>query len=177
MKKEKFLGNVIGAFLLVIYGSFLLCSSLISFQNIKWIVTIFFILYSISHLVTFIFLKQKEYSSLFLCGEGILASVICVFLNITESPKHFAIFLLIFTILNAIIKLKKADYYHDRKNKIWTILVSELLFFLLLSILISINLHFETPVLIVIFGFYVFFIGVFEFLEGLLLNITKGKIK
>ena len=94
-----------------------------------------------------------------------------------SNTRNLAIFILIFALCKSFIKLKKADFYHDRKSKYWLIEVASLLFFLGISILESINLSFEENILFIVFGFYSFFLGVLDFYEILFYNLTRGKLK
>ena len=178
MKSEKSFISFITSIGLIFYGAFLLCTSLFHLSDFRIYVTIFFGLYGVLHLMDYLFAEnKKEYTPLLSGVLGILFGGVGIFYNYVEDPKNFAMAILLFALLLCFIKLKKADYFHDRKSKFWLIEVASLIFFLLLSILISMNLNFSENVLFLIFGFYSFFIGVFEFFETLFFQLTKGKLK
>ncbi len=175
MKKEKFFGNYISSFILIFYGFFLCCANLFHLQNLSLFLGIFFFLYGSLKLTIFIFEKNKM--DLFSSIIGILFGCVFYLLDVMSSPRNLAIFILLFALCKSFIKLKKADFYHDRKSKYWLIEVANLLFFLGLSILVSINLSFEENVLFLIFGLYSFFLGVLDFYEILFYNLTRGKLR
>lgn len=178
MKKEKFLENMIGAIVLILYSAILLSSSLTFPLPVKVIVPMLFFLYGLIHFVIF-FLnkKEKQYFSLALGSISFFFLFVSFVPVILEVPKNFALFLLAWTFCVSFVKLKKADFYHDRKSKFWHIEISSLFLFLLSSILVSVNLFHKEEVLVLIFGFYAFILGSLEFFEALFLNLTKGKLK
>ena len=178
MKNEKNFIAFITSIGLVFYGAFLLCESLFHLSDFRLYVTIFFGWYGALHLLRYLFSEnKKEYNPLLEGILGVLFSCVGIFYNYVEDPQNFSFAILLYALLLCFIKLKKADYFHDRKSKFWLIEVASLIFFLLLSILISMNLKFSENVLFIILGFYSFFIGVFEFFEILFFQLTKGKLK
>ncbi len=178
MKSDKFLGSVLGSFFLILYGTFLLCSSYISFSNIKVFISLFFLFYGLFHLLAYLIdTKEKEYSNLWLVFIGLVLAILSFYWIDFSISKSFAFLILGFSFFVSIVKLKKADYFHDRKSKFWMFVVSELLLFLLFSILTSLHFFYEESVLIIVLGFYVFGVGIFEFFESFILLLTKGKLK
>jgi len=178
MKKEKFLENVVISMIIIFYGAFVLLSSLIKFYDFGLMFSLFFFLYGILHLIAFkLNSEKKEYSNLLIGITSILFGAGAILLKIIENPKYLAMFILLWAFLVSLIKLKKGDYFHDRKSKLWYIEISNLIIYLLSSILFSLNLALENHSLILLFGFFVFVIGILDFFEGLILNLTKGKLK
>lgn len=178
MKKEKFLENIVGSFLIVLFGYFLLSLNEWCSIPFLYLVPLFYFLYSVVHFGMFFFhRKDQEYSDLFLGFVSLILGGIALFTKILETPKYFAFLILIWTLIWCLIKLKKADYYHDRKSKMWLIFVTSLLLFFFTSIFVSIHLDYSEDVRILIWGFYVLIEGIFELYEAMILNLTRGKLK
>ncbi len=178
MKKEKFLWDIVGAVLLLLYSSFLLLSPMFGIQEIKLFVAIFFAIYGSVHFIESItFWQAKEYSHLLLGVLGTVGFWTVYLSDIINTTKHFALFLVAFTLFGSLIKILKADYFHDRKNIFWRVEISFLLLFLLSTVLVCFNLAYESSILLLILGFYFFLIGMIELFEAILLNLMKGTLK
>ncbi len=178
MKKEKNVIHFIVGILLVFYGSLLMCAPMFGFENFNFFVLGFFALFGILKCISGLFMEdKKDYTSLLNGVISLIFAIVLFFFDFITNPESFAMVILFFALCTCFVKLKKADYFHDRKSKFWLIEIASLVFFLLLSILFSLNLYYSNDVLFIFFGMYVFFIGVFEFYETLFFNLTKGKLK
>ena len=63
MKKEKFIENIMGSFLILLYAYFMLSIGLTSHLNLQYMVSLFYLLYGLVHVAEFAFhRKEKEYS-------------------------------------------------------------------------------------------------------------------
>ena len=82
---------------------------------------------------------------------------------------------MIWVFLMSLIKLKKADYYHDRSNSIWIIRVIFLLLFILIGLLTTINLYYQASVQILLIGNFFFIHGVLELLDPLMNYLMEKK--
>ena len=118
----------------------------------------------------------KEYSHFLLGIMGVIAFGISYLTPVWNTTKSFSFFLLMNALLISFIKLKKADYFHDRKNILWRVELSFLLLYLLTTILLCVNLANTNDILILLFGFYIYILGVIEFMEALIANL-RGKLK
>ena len=78
---------------------------------------------------------------------------------------------MIWTILIALTKLKKADYYHDRKDRMWKLRLFTLVTFILISVLTSINLANENVTIII--GFYFTINGLLEMFDPIAKTLIK----
>lgn len=178
MKKEKFIENIMGSVLIILYSYFMLSMSLTGHLNLQAIISVFYLLYGGVHLAEYCFhRKEKEYSDLCLGILGCLMAGIIFFSEILETTKYLALTLLFFAMIYSLIKLKKADYHHDRKSKLWLIFITSLVLFFFSSLLLCLNLSYNDEIRTMIFGFYFQIIGIFEMYEALILNVTKGKLK
>lgn len=177
MNQDKFFWHVTGSLMIMFYASFLLLSSMYSFGAVETLITPFFGIYGVIHLA--LALKScslKEYSHFFLGVISVVSFCLLYCTNILNSNKQFSFFLLLFALLASLVKLKKADYFHDRKNILWRMELSFLLLYFLVTILFCINLANKSSVLVLLFGFYVLFLGMIEFMEAMIFNL-KEKMK
>lgn len=175
MKKYQDFSSVMGAIILLFYGVILSFSVI---TDLKWGISIFYLLYALTHAISFIFYrKEKEFSNLFLFIIGILFFVISIYGNFLNEPRIFSMFILGWTLLVSLVKLKKADYFHDRKNKLWLVEMTCLVLFLISEILFCIQLDNDREIVMVLLGYSIYTVGIFELLEAILIFVTKGKIK
>ncbi len=175
MTKEKLLMNFISSIIFIFYGVFLICSQLFSLQNIRIYFIIFFLLYGILKGITWIY--QKDFTLLFDTFTGLSLGFISIVWDLFQTPKEIAFLILTFALLLSLIKLKKADIFHDHKNKNWQIEIMELIFFLCFSILFCLNLSVPEKEMFLNLGFYAFFIGVLDFHKTFFYHILKGQLK
>ena len=81
MKKEKFIENIMGSVLIILYSYFMLSMSLTGHLNLQAIISVFYLLYSGVHIAEYCFhRKAKEYSDLFLGILGFLMAGIVMFI-------------------------------------------------------------------------------------------------
>ena len=80
MKKEKFIENIMGSVLIILYSYFMLSMSLTGHLNLQAIISVFYLLYGGVHIAEYCFhRKEKEYSDLFLGILGFLMAGIVMF--------------------------------------------------------------------------------------------------
>ena len=65
----------------------------------------------------------------------------------------------------SLIKLKKADYYHDRRDRMWKLNILMLGIFILCGLLTSINLYYEADVQVIVIGFFFMINGILEMFD------------
>ena len=98
-----------------------------------------------------------------------------MFLDINDSPWNLALVLFIWVILMSLTKLKESDYYHDRKNKLWVLNVVNLILFILVGILTSVNLFYTSDIQILIIGFFFLINGILELMDPIVAYILETK--
>ncbi len=175
MKKNQDFVSMMKGIIFLFYGVILFFNFI---PNLKWSIILFFLLFMSLHFMTFFFSKKEnEYSNLFLGIIGVFFTLISFFGDFTKNPQIFSIVFLSFALLVSFVKLKKADYFHDRKNKLWLIEMACLILFLISEILFCLQLHHQEEIILIFFGYNVFTISAFELLESLLILTTKGKLK
>ena len=75
----------------------------------------------------------------------------------------------------SLIKLKEADYYHDRKNKLWLSNIISLVLFIISGILTTLNLYCTNDVQILILGFFFMINGILELMIPLTNHLLEKK--
>jgi uncharacterized membrane protein HdeD (DUF308 family) len=68
----------------------------------------------------------------------------------------------------SLTKLKKADYYHDRRDRMWKYSATNLGLFLLTGLLASINLAYGLETQIIVLGFFILINGILELFEPII---------
>lgn len=175
---ELFKRDMLCASFLILNGIFLLICPLFSWMNFEllFVGTLFFYAF-MNALEYFWNLKSKDYTSAFTCLASLAVAIGAYFMHAVDTPKYLAIAILIWTMFLGLIKLKKADMYHDKKSKLWTVQIVFMVLFILAGILTSINFLYGIETQILVFGYFIFIAGVFEFLDPLFGYLTKGKLK
>lgn len=178
MEKEKFLWCVWGSIGIIIIGILFLIFPLLTITNLDLVFKLFLGIFTLVSLLEFLFQYQnKEYSSFLIFLASIIILISSFVFNITETPKTLALTLMAWLLFASFAKTKKADFFHDRKSKIWCLEISFLILLFIAGLLTSINFAFNSETSILILGYFTFFYGVIELQENLLIYLTKGKIK
>lgn len=165
MKKKQKIDFII-ACLTILIGSILLCLPLLKIVNINFTLNIVFISYIILNLVRFILTKEsKDYHSLLNVSASTITLIINLIYHPYTTPKNLAILLMTWILLMSISKLKKADYYHDRKDRMWKLSCLHLFLFIISGLLVSINLAYSAPVQILVIGFFMLINGILELFD------------
>ena len=164
----------------VIYSGILLLLGIVfllnKFINLSFEVMfmIFLGVYGIVSLLKFFTYKdKKDYSNIY----SFAVSLVLLIASLISKMDGFnkIIYLFIFSLVIALVKLKKADFYHDRKSKVWSIEVLSLIVFLINSFICGVNLLYYNNALV--FAYYVFILSIIEISDALIINISKGKLK
>lgn len=173
-KKQKV--ELIIAVFLILWGSMLLIFPLFHFVKVKIIFISVLIAYGVFNLIKFILIREsKDYEGLLTTFASIVVLIIVSFLDVDEVPWYLALSLFIWIILMALIKLKKADYYNDRKNKVWILEVITLILFILSGLLTTINLYYENDIQVLVLGYFYLIHGILELIDPLTLYLIEKK--
>ena len=76
--------------------------------------------------------------------------------------------------LMSLIKLKKADFYHDRENKMWILRLLILFIFIASGLLTSINLFYDNSVQILLIGYFFLVNSILDTVSSLVEYISRG---
>ncbi len=110
-------------------------------------------------------IKTKDYSGFFIAGASLVVLILMFFLKIEDSPWNLALTLFIWIIIMSLIKLKKSDYYHDRKNKLWKLNIINLVLFIISGVLTTLNLNYTGDIQILVLGFFFLINGILELMN------------
>ncbi|MEG1506271.1 MAG: hypothetical protein RR478_02110 [Bacilli bacterium] len=175
MNKKQIVDLII-AVALILCGSVILIIPFFQYLDIKVIFMGVLVIYGILNLIQYLLtIKSKDYECLFTTFASLITFVVALKLDIQNVPWYLAVTLFIWIILMSLIKLKKADYYNDRKSNIWILKVVTLILFILTGLLATINLYYEADVQIIVLGFFYLIHGILELLDPLTIYLAEKK--
>lgn len=167
MNKKQIVDLVIAIFL-ILCGGILLVFPLFHFVHVKPIFMAILGIYGFLNLIQFLLTKEaRDYEGLFTAIASVISLIVAWRLDIAKVPWYLALTLFIWIIMMSLIKMKKADYYNDRKNSIWILKIVTLVFFILTGLLATINLYYEADVQILVLGFFFLIHGMLELFDPL----------
>ena len=172
MKKKELVDLITGIFLMLLAGVILLLPTF-KVNDLNFILKTIFGFYALIKAAQFILiLKEKDVESLFTCLIS-LGAFISLYL-IDATTKNLVLVLIIWMGLMCLIKLKKADFYHDRENKMWILRVFILFAFLTSGLLTGLNLYYEASVQTIIVGFFFFINGILDVVDPIALYLMEN---
>lgn len=175
MNKKQIVDLII-ALLLIIVGSALLVLPILHFIEVKTIFLSVLGVYGVLNLVQFLLtLKSKDYEGLFTAIACIVVFIVVCILNVNNNKWFLALSLFIWIILMSLIKLKKADYYNDRKNRVWIMKIITLIIFILCGLLTTINLYYENDIQVLVLGYFYLIHGIIELLDPVTSYLLEKK--
>ncbi len=173
MKKKELVDLITGISLMLLAGVILLLPTF-KVNDLSFILKTIFGFYALIKLTQFILiLKDKDFESLFTCLISIGALMSLFFIESTT--KNMVLILMIWMGFMCLIKLKKADFYHDRHNKMWILRLFILFAFLTSGLLTGINLYYEASVQTIIVGFFFFINGILDVVDPISKYLMESK--
>ena len=159
---------------LILVGTIMLILPLFQVDNVKVIINVIFTLYTIMYVVKYILCrKSKDYEGIHCALASLVILLANIFLNPTNSPRNLAILIMVWVIFMSMAKLKKMDYYHDRRDRMWKVRTFILILFILSGVLTSINLEYTGVIQIIVIGFFMFIHGVLELFDPILKTLIN----
>lgn len=172
-KKTK--ADLITSITLIICGSITMLLPILNVNNVKIAFTLVMGIYVISNLINYLLvIKSQDSEGLYTALTSIISIVLLFVLDVTNKPVNLAIIVLIWTLGMSLVKLKKADYYHDRKDSLWVLHIISLFIFILISLLTTINLYYSSEVQVLMLGNFFFINGILDLVDPLA-NYIKEK--
>ncbi|MCM1052623.1 MAG: hypothetical protein NC483_01410 [Ruminococcus sp.] len=173
MKKRNtilFITNL--ALVILSYG--ILLMPIFKFYDLKVILLFILGLYALMEITSFILIRKKdEFESLSMGIISLIMMIVTYFLELND--KKLLLIILIWMGVNALVKLKKVDYYHDRKNRMWILKLFLLFIFILSGLFTSINL-FSNMTQLVAIGYFFLISSLLDTIE-VLVKIVIGDEK
>lgn len=166
--------ELINAVILIIYGIVILALPVINVTDPTILLYVMFGIFGFISLYKFLctYNKEKDYDGLYTFIACLISIILMIFINTKEVPFELVIVIISWVFMMALVKLKKGDYYHDRKNKLWIIKVVSMVLFVIAGILTSINLY-NVDYQVFSLGYFFFFHGTLELMEPLYSYIIK----
>jgi uncharacterized membrane protein HdeD (DUF308 family) len=173
--KEKQKNDVITAGLLLIVGVvLLLLPSIGKIPNTKLVCVVVFSAFGIINLIKYFINRQSKDTEGILMFIANLISILSLsFVKTENTPMDLSIVLMIWIILMSLIKLKKADYYHDRRDRMWKLNVFMLVVFIITGLLTAINLAFDSQVQLIVLGYFFFVNGILQMIDPIVKSLIN----
>ncbi len=172
MNKKELVDLITGISLMLIAGVILLLPTF-KVNDLGFILKTVFGFYALIKLTQFILiLKEKDFESLFTFLISLGAFISLFLINLTT--KNMVLILMIWMGLMCLIKLKKADFYHDKKNKMWILRLFILFAFLTSGLLTGLNLYYEASVQTIIVGFFFLINGILDIVDPIALYLMEN---
>ena len=151
--------------ILILLGSVLLVLPIFEVKDIKIVLIVVFTIYTLVNLGQYILtIDSKDIEGLLSSVASLITLMLSIFIKL-DTPRNISMILMTWIILMSLAKLKKIDYYHDRRDRMWKIRVFNLILFILVGILTSINLAYGSEIQIMVIGFFLFTHGVLELFD------------
>lgn len=165
------------AIIFILVGCFWLLCPIIHVTDINILFIATMLGYTIVSLGKFLLTKEsRDYEGLLTSVSSLSIGTLAFFFK-SNDTLNLALLFFGWVMLEAFIKLKKADYYNDRKSKLWILEISFLIIFILIGILTSINLNYETDTKVLLLGYFFFTHGILELIDPIIIYLTKEKIR
>lgn len=161
------------ATLLIILGLIIISLPILDIINLKFTLYFAFGTIAIFNLISYIIThKDKDLESILTFSISVFIIILIAILGVSETV-NVAVILTIWVAVVSIIRLKKADYYDDRKNKAWIIQMVSLAIFIITGILTAINLNHSAEIKVLLFGYFFLINGILELIDPLILHLGK----
>ena len=132
--------------------------------------------YATLNLVQFVFTREsKDYEGLFTAIFSYLIGVCGLYFDLFNGGVEMVAILLGWVILMSLVKFKKCDYYHDRKNKMWIIRIITLIIFIVTGLLTCVNLYYSNDVQVLLLGFFFYIHGILELIDPISVYLMENK--
>ena len=171
--RKKQLTPIVLAVLLMIIGFINISLPILGVINLKGTLLMSFGFIAIFNLVSFcITYKDKDLESIltFVVSLGIM--ILSAIFDLSKNV-NIAIILMVWVAFISLIRLKKADYYDDRKNKAWIIQMVSIAIFILTGLLTSLNLSYSGKIQTLVLGYFFLINGILELVDPLILYLGK----
>lgn len=173
MNKKEIIKLIFGILFLILSCIVILLPHFKIFK-LDLILLIIFSIFALLKLIEFILIKkEKDYEYLFVSVISFISAIAIYFIK--SDIKMNILVLLIWMGLMCFIKLKKADYYNDRKNSMWIYHAASLFIFLTSGLLMGLSLYKDSALEITIIGNFFFISSILDILDPIILSIKGDK--
>ena len=150
---------------LLLLGLVIIVLGILNYSNIKVIFVSALFIYALFNFIQYLLTRESKDM------EGLYTALASVFIGIADLNFPFTnnlvlpLSIMSWTIIMSIIKVIKADYYNDRKDKTWKFKIATLVLFMVISVLTSIALNYNYNVQVLIIGYFFLINGIMELSE------------
>lgn len=174
MKKKQITDLSTGVILIAISVIILMLPTF-KITNVKYILGISLIIYTIVNFIKYLITRESKDKEGIYTAIISLAIALIVFFSDMSRPKNLALTLFSFVILMVIMRTIKADYYHDRHNKMWVLEIVSLILFMLVGYLTCVNLYYSADIQVIVLGFFFFINGMLEIFDPIIVGYIRGR--
>lgn len=173
MEKKQKVDVTVGLVLLFI-SIVMLVLPLFNVSNLNIIMPLVFGLYSIVNIIQYLLTKEsKDKEGMYTTFASLVAMLESIIFNMNENYKLTALLLMTWITFMSLIKLKKADYYHDKNDRMWKIRSLTLVLFILSGLLTSVNLFYDNEIRLIIIGYFFFIHAILEIIDPIIKTLIK----
>ena len=164
MKTKQFIDIIIEGVLLL-FGLIVIVLGIVGYTNIKVVFVSALFTYAIFNFIQYYLTrKSKDMEGLYTALASILIGIADLYFPFTNNVV-LPVSIMIWAMLMSIIKVIKADYYNDRRDKVWKFKMVTLAVFMVISVLTSVALNYNSNVQVLIIGYYFVINGILELSE------------
>lgn len=158
--------DLIIALILLLIGIVLILLPIYITPNMTIVIRVIFSAYAMLNLIQYLLTsKSKDYEGIHVAIVSIIALATSFIFDVTKTCKILAMVLMLWISLMSLVKLKKVDYYHDRKDRIWKLSLFTMILFVLCGIATSISLTYISNVQSIVIGFFLIINAIIELFE------------
>ncbi|MBE6158834.1 MAG: hypothetical protein E7159_03315 [Firmicutes bacterium] len=164
MKTKQFVDIIIEGVLLL-FGLVIMILGIVGYSKIKVVFVSALFTYAIFNFIQFYLTrKSKDMEGLYTALASILVGIADLYFPFTNNVV-LPVSIMVWSILMSIIKVIKADYYNDRRDRVWKFKMVSLCVFMVISVLTSVALNYNNNVQVLIIGYFFVINGILELSE------------
>ena len=164
MKTKQFVDIIIEGVLLL-FGLVIMILGIVGYSKIKVVFVSALFTYAIFNFIQFYLTrKSKDMEGLYTALASVLVGIADLYFPFTNNVV-LPVSIMVWSILMSIIKVIKADYYNDRRDRVWKFKMVSLCVFMVISVLTSVALNYNNNVQVLIIGYFFVINGILELSE------------
>ena len=164
MKTKQFVDIIIEGVLLL-FGLLIMILGIVGYTKIKVVFVSALFTYAIFNFIQYYLTrKSKDMEGLYTALASVLVGIADLYFPFTNNVV-LPVSIMVWSILMSIIKVIKADYYNDRRDRVWKFKMVSLCVFMVISVLTSVALNYNNNVQVLIIGYFFVINGILELSE------------
>ena len=164
MKTKQFVDIIIEGVLLL-FGLVIMVLGIFGYDKIKVVFVSALFTYAIFNFIQYYLTrKSKDMEGLYTSLASVLVAIADISIPFTNNIV-LPLSIMVWAMLMSIIKVIKADYYNDRRDRVWKFKMVTLGVFMVISVLTSVALNYNNNVQVLIIGYFFVINGILELSE------------